>query len=105
LQVLASLKVKKTNEAIADAPLILDAEDLVVNTICVNDTVLSAGYGSELLDNLDSSNAADFCRFRSGYSWAQNDVIEIKGPLPDEFTLTTDVTIKPEVFCTCWKCH
>ncbi len=35
---------------------------------------------------------------RSEYSWAHKDVLELKGPLPADFTLATDVTIKPEVF-------
>ena len=34
---------------------------------------------------------------RSNYSWTQEDVLELKGPLPHEFTLSADVTIKPEV--------
>ena len=34
---------------------------------------------------------------RVDYSWPQNDVIEIKGPLPEDFVLEKDVEIKPEV--------
>ena len=32
------------------------------------------------------------------YSWTRDDVIEVKGPLPHEFSLSADVTVKPEVF-------
>ena len=33
----------------------------------------------------------------SEYTWVQKDVLELKGPLPAEFTLESTVKIKPEV--------
>eukprot|EP00291_Cryptomonas_curvata_P010866 CAMPEP_0172187180 /NCGR_PEP_ID=MMETSP1050-20130122/21203_1 /TAXON_ID=233186 /ORGANISM="Cryptomonas curvata, Strain CCAP979/52" /LENGTH=331 /DNA_ID=CAMNT_0012861491 /DNA_START=244 /DNA_END=1235 /DNA_ORIENTATION=- len=73
-QVLSLLKVKRRPDAKADSPFILDGEDLTLNKISVGGKELAA----------------------SEYSWSRKDVLELKGPLPPEFTVETDVTIKPE---------
>jgi len=73
-QVLGSLSVKRAAGVEEGAPLRLDAEDLKVNGVSVNGKALSD----------------------SEYWWPEKDVLELKGPLPAEFTLETDVTIEPE---------
>mmetsp|Transcript_56272 Transcript_56272/g.138065 ORF Transcript_56272/g.138065 Transcript_56272/m.138065 type:complete len:875 (+) Transcript_56272:3098-5722(+) len=73
-QVLSSMQVDLRDGGDAKAPLRLDAEALKLNKIMID--------GKEL--------ASD------AYSWASEDVLELKGPLPASFKLETDVTIKPQ---------
>ena len=93
------LKVKRNDHATADAPLILDAEDLVLNKLTVDGSDLSArsfGFSPRLM-NLPHAPLRHASVCSTHYSWAHEDVLELKGPLPSEFTLSADVTVKPEV--------
>ena len=63
----------------------------------------AASFLPGLSDSLRASHALPHAPLRHAsvcsthYSWAHEDVLELKGPLPSEFTLSADVTVKPEV--------
>lgn len=74
-QVISKMVVKTNPKGDASQPMRLDAEALKLNTISLNGKALTAG---------------------TEYEWDGDDVIVLKAPLPAEFTLETDVTIRPQ---------
>ena len=67
--------MKRAEGAPADASLILDGEELELASISLDGKVLAADR----------------------YSWIEEDVLEVKGPLPAEFKLECDVSVKPHL--------
>ena len=82
-QVLSTLHVKRAADAPADAPLVLDGEELDLKSVSLDGTVIPADPKSS--------------REHLSYSWVEDDVLEVKGPLPAEFKLECDVSIKPHL--------
>ena len=78
-QILSKLHVKRAEGASASAPLMLDGEDLELTSVSLDGKTLPA----------------------ESYSWAEEDVLQIKGPegrpLPAEFRLECDVSVKPHL--------
>ena len=93
------MKVKRTSGASNDAPLVLDGEDLCISNISVDGRNLGDGYDRVCCSHVPSQPEIILSGMhrRREYSWTQSDTLEIKGPLPEEFTLATECTIKPEV--------
>mmetsp|Transcript_58256 Transcript_58256/g.137108 ORF Transcript_58256/g.137108 Transcript_58256/m.137108 type:complete len:874 (+) Transcript_58256:26-2647(+) len=73
-EVSAVLKVKRADAATDSSSFFLDGEDLVLNKISIDGAELDKGK----------------------YTWVQEDLLEIKGPLPASFSLETVVTINPK---------
>jgi len=82
-QILSTLHVKRAEGAPADAPLVLDGEELDLKSISLDGKVIPADPKSS--------------RERLSYSWVEEDVLEVKGPLPAEFKLACDVHVKPHL--------
>ncbi len=82
-QILSTLHVKRAEGASADAPLVLDGEELDLKSISLDGKVIPADPKSS--------------RERLSYSWVEEDVLEVKGPLPAEFKLACDVHVKPHL--------
>ena len=75
--------MKRAADAPADAPLVLDGEELDLKSVLLDGTVIPADPKSS--------------REHLSYSWVEDDVLEVKGPLPAEFKLEFDVSIKPHL--------
>ena len=77
----------------------LDGEDLCISNISVDGRNLGDGYDRVCCSHVPSQPEIILSGMhrRREYSWTQSDTLEIKGPLPEEFTLATECTIKPEV--------
>jgi len=74
-QILSTLQVKRAGGAPVDAPFVLDGEELELASISLDGEVLPADR----------------------YSFVEEDVLQIKGPLPDAFKLECDVKVKPHL--------
>ena len=74
-QILSTLRVKRNEGAPANAPLVLDGENLELARISLDGEVLPVDR----------------------YSWVEEDVLHVKGPLPSEFKLACEVSVKPHL--------
>lgn len=68
------MQIKTNPKGDASEPMRLDAEALKLNSISIDGKPMAS----------------------SDYEWDGDDVLVLKGPLPAEFTLETDVTIRPQ---------
>ena len=73
-KVSSSLKVKRRDGAPENAPFQLDGEGLTLQSLSIDGETLPP----------------------SRYSWVEEDLVEISGPLPSSFVLQSLVTTKPE---------
>jgi hypothetical protein len=66
-----------------------------LNKLSIDGKDLSPRY--QRIDRIENARDNFDAEKNSEFAWTQVDVLEISGPLPEDFTLVTDVTIKPEV--------